>query len=82
MEVIVFGTEGCAGCVTVKNLLKQHNIVFTELDVMNVDHMETAQKYGVRGIPTVVMPMQNSFGYVTGSDTKSIDLIKDMVGIN
>lgn len=55
MEVKVFGMENCAGCVTVKNVLKQKGVEFVERDVMNPDHMDEASKLGVRGVPTTVV---------------------------
>lgn len=81
MEVIVFGMDDCAGCVTVKTILKQKGVEFVERDVMNTDHMEEAQKYGVRGVPTVVRKFDVSFGAVTGSSEKSIKEIKEMLGV-
>lgn len=81
MQVIVFGMENCAGCTTVKNILKQKGVTFVERDVMNVDHMAEAKSYGVRGVPTVVRKFDVSFGYVTGSSEKSIKEIKEMLGV-
>ena len=76
-EVIVFGMENCAGCVTVKRLLKEKGVEFTERDVMNVDHMEEAQKFGVRGVPTTIVDGE----VFVGSTPVVIGQIKTAVGI-
>lgn len=55
MSIKVFGATACPGCVTVKTLLNKRGIAFTEYDVNNVDDMEAAMAYNVRGIPTVVV---------------------------
>lgn len=80
--VTVFGMENCAGCTTVKNVLKQHGIEFFEYDVMNVNHMEAAQKHGVRSVPTTVIEVDGTNHVFTGSDKRVIDSIKMHLGIN
>lgn len=76
MEVKVFGMENCAGCVTVKNILKQKGVEFVERDVMNVDHMEEAQKHGVRSVPTTVITHKDGVDVFVGSAQVTLDLIK------
>ena len=76
MEVKVFGMENCAGCTTVKNILKQKGVVFIEMDVMNVDHMEEAQKHGVRAVPTTVITTKEGVDVFVGSANVTLDLIK------
>jgi glutaredoxin len=77
MSVIVFGMENCAGCVTVKTLLKQNGISFTEMDVMNPDHMAEAQKHGIRGVPTTIV----GANVIVGSSPREIQWIRNAVGI-
>lgn len=81
IDVIVFGMENCAGCVTVKRLLKDNGVVFAEMDVMNVDHMEEAQKYNVRGVPSVVFLRGDGSTMITGSTPREIAKIKELAGI-
>lgn len=76
MEVKVFGMTNCAGCVTVKNILKQKGVEFVERDVMNVDHMEEAQKHGVRSVPTTVITHKDGVDVFVGSAQVTLDLIK------
>lgn len=76
MEVKVFGMENCAGCTTVKNILKQKGVAFIEMDVMNVDHMEEAQKHGVRAVPTTVITTKEGVDVFVGSANVTLDMIK------
>lgn len=76
MEVKLFGMTNCAGCVTVKNILKQKGVEFVERDVMNVDHMEEAQKHGVRSVPTTVITRKDGVDVFVGSAQVTLDLIK------
>lgn len=80
MEVIVFGMENCAGCTTVKNVLKKEGVEFIERDVMNVDHMEEAQKHGVRSVPTTVVKTKDGVDVLVGSSPETINLLKFAVG--
>lgn len=81
MEVIVFGMDNCSGCTTVKSVLKQKGVEFVERDVMNIDHMEEAQKHGVRGVPTTVVKHPDGVDVFVGSTLQTIDLIKFAVGV-
>lgn len=81
MEIKVFGMTNCAGCDTVKRLLKESGVEYHYYDVMHHADMEEASKYNIRSVPTVVMPMQLSYGMVVGSDAKAIAQLRDMVGI-
>lgn len=55
MEIKVFGMANCAGCETVKRILKGRSVAFIEYDVMNPAHMDEASKARVRGVPTTVI---------------------------
>jgi glutaredoxin len=81
MEVIVFGMENCAGCTTVKTVLKQKGVEFVERDVMNVEHMEEAQKHGVRSVPTVVLEASDGTHIFTGSSKMTIDSLLLHIGV-
>lgn len=81
MEVKVFGMNNCAGCVTVKALLKQKAIAYSELDVMNPDHMAEASDYGVRGVPTVVIKKDDIEHVFTGSTKPVLDSILLHAGV-
>lgn len=82
MEVIVFGMENCAGCGTVKRLLKENDVKFVERDVMNPEHMAEAQKYFVRGVPSVVFQYESGGSVmITGSTPKDIAQIRQLAGI-
>lgn len=73
MSIMVFGADSCAGCKTVKDTLKSKGIEFIERDVNNVDHMEEAQKHGVRSIPTVVYTSPDGVHIFTGASKMTID---------
>lgn len=80
VEVKVFSTENCAGCVTVKSVLQKMGVEYVERDVMNVNHMEEAQKHGVRAVPTTVVTHADGVDVFVGSSLQTIDLIKLAVG--
>lgn len=81
MKVKVFGMENCAGCDTVKAVLTSKGVEFDYRDVMNVNHMEEAQKYGVRAVPTTVVEFDDVEHVFTGSTKAVIDSIKLHVGV-
>lgn len=76
MEVIVFGMDNCAGCTTVKNVLTQKGVEFVPRDVMNVYHMDEAQKHGVRSVPTTVVKHAHGVDVFVGSSLATIEQIK------
>lgn len=80
MEIKVFGMMDCAGCTTVKNVLKSKGIEFIERDVMNVDHMEEASKHNVRSVPTTVLTHSNGVDIFVGSEKKTIDYMLTIIG--
>lgn len=76
MKVIVFGMNNCAGCTTVKNILKARGVDFTERDVNNVDHMDDAQDYQVRSLPTIVIKRSDTdTEIIVGSSARSLELL-------
>lgn len=81
MKIKLFSTEGCAGCVVVKKLLDDKGVVYETFDVMNVDHMAEASKFGVRGIPTIVIESGGVETIVTGSKPSDIERIKQALGV-
>lgn len=76
MGVIVFSMENCAGCTTVKNILKSKGVEYTERDVNNIDHMEEAEQYRVRSLPTIVIRRSDDdFSVISGSSQRSLELL-------
>lgn len=80
-NVLVFGMENCAGCTTVKSVLKQRGVEFAERDVMNVEHMAEAQIHGVRAVPTTVVTKDGVSHVFTGSTKAVIDSLLLHVGV-
>lgn len=83
MRIKVFGADFCAGCKTVKEVLKSKGVEFVERDVNNIDHMEEAQLYKVRSIPTIVVEYQDTSQHHTfvGVSKKTIDDLLETVGV-
>jgi glutaredoxin len=83
MEIKVFGMENCAGCVTVKEVLKAKGVSFVERDVMNPDHMSEASKLGIRGVPTTVVYDNNGVVRLkaVGSTSEGITKLLEMIGV-
>lgn len=49
--IAVFGTDQCAGCKVVGDILESNNILFDKKDILDTQVMEEAQQLGIRGIP-------------------------------
>lgn len=81
MKIKVFGMDNCTGCVTVKTILKENCVEFTEMDVMNPDHMAEAQSYGVRGVPTTIVDKGGVEQFFVGSTQQVLKQIREAVGI-
>lgn len=54
MNIAVFSSEDCAGCVVVKEALTKANIEYQVKDIMDSDVMDEAMQLGIRGIPVTV----------------------------
>lgn len=80
MTIKVFGMENCSGCVTVKTLLKSKGVEFVERDVMNIEHMDEASKYGVRSVPTTVVTFGGVEHIFTGSTKPVLDSLLLQIG--
>lgn len=80
IEVKVFGMDNCSGCTTVKNVLKRKGVEYVERDVMNVNHMDEANKYGVRSVPTTVITWDTGeIEVVVGSNRESVIKIENII---
>lgn len=72
----VFGAANCTGCVTVKRMLAQCDIEYTEYDVNSLEGMEEAMKYNVRSIPTLELD-----GAISVGESKCVAAIKEYMGV-
>lgn len=72
----VFSMDNCSGCVTVKTMLQQQGVSYDEYDVMAVENMELAQKFGVRSVPTTVVAIGGTEHVFTGASKPTLDSIK------
>lgn len=79
MILTVYGTENCAGCTTLKNLLDRENIRHEYKDVMEDKNSEEVQKYRIRSLPTAVVSNSDGFEVYHGSDSFGtiVSLFKD-----
>jgi glutaredoxin len=80
MKVEVFGMTNCAGCETVKAVLKQQGVEYHYYDVMHHADMEQAQKHNVRSVPTTVITHSEGVDVHVGGSKETVDLIKFAVG--
>lgn len=81
MNIKLFGSADCAGCVVVKQLLTVNGVAFEYFDVMHHADMETASKYGIRGIPTVVVERDGVEHFFTGSTKPTVDSLLLHIGV-
>jgi len=63
--VKVFSTPSCPYCVTLKEFLKEHNVVFEDIDVSqdNKAADEMVEKSGQMGVPVVDIDGQIVVGF-------------------
>ena len=64
-KVRVFSSKFCPYCVTLKNFLKEHNILFEEIDVIENQEAqeEMIEKSGQMGLPVVEIDGQIVVGF-------------------
>lgn len=64
-KVKVFSTPSCAYCVTLKEFLKEKNVVFEEVDVSQDENAlnEMVKKSGQMGVPVVEIDSQIIVGF-------------------
>ena len=53
--IAVFGTEQCAGCKVVGNVLASNGIDYSKKDMKDSSVLEEAMKLGIRGIPVTAL---------------------------
>ena len=77
-KVRVFSSNFCPYCVTLKNFLKEHNILFEEIDVIENQEAqeEMIEKSGQMGLPVVEIDGQIVVGFDKEKISKLLN-IKD-----
>jgi len=65
MSVRVFSTPTCPFCVTLKNFLKEHNIPFEDIDVVQdgLAREEMVKKSGQMSVPVIEIDGQIVVGF-------------------
>ena len=65
MSVRVFSTPTCPFCVTLKNFLKEHNIQFEDIDVVQdgLAREEMVKKSGQMSVPVIEIDGQIVVGF-------------------
>lgn len=76
-KVRVFSTKFCPYCVTLKEFLKEHNIVFEEIDVSENKQAadEMIQKSGQMGVPVIEIDDQMIVGFEKEKISKLLNII-------
>jgi len=74
--VKVFSTPSCPYCVTLKEFLKEHNVVFEDIDVSqdNKAADEMVEKSGQMGVPVVDIDGQIVVGFDRGKIIKLLNI--------
>ena len=74
--VRVFSASTCPFCVALKNLLKEHNIQFEDIDVSEnkVAQKEMMEKSGQMGIPVIEIDGQIVVGFDQGKIKKLLKI--------
>jgi glutaredoxin 3 len=65
-EVVIYSTRSCPYCVRAKDLFKQKNVTFTEIDVSDDDEMRIAMMQkagGRRTVPQIFIDDTHIGGY-------------------
>lgn len=77
--IAVFGTEQCAGCKVVGDMLASNNISFEKKDILDTQVMEEAQQLGIRGIPVTALYVDGVVKEtVVGSTPEAINRILEI----
>ena len=74
-KIRIFSTPTCVYCITLKEYLKKHNIIFEDIDVSKNDKVldEMIEKSGQMTVPVIDINGE----YIVGFDKKKInDLLK------
>ena len=76
MVVRVFSTPSCPFCVTLKEFLKEHNIEFEDIDVVEnkVVQDEMIKKSGQMGVPVIEIDGQMVVGFDQGKIKKLLKI--------
>ncbi|MFA4880134.1 MAG: glutaredoxin domain-containing protein [Candidatus Doudnabacteria bacterium] len=77
MKVKIYSTPACPHCVTAKEYLKQHNIVFEEVNVAADQKAaeEMIQKTGQMGVPVIIVEKDGKEEIISEFDKEKIDRI-------
>ncbi len=75
-KVKVFSTPSCPYCFTLKEFLKEHNIVFEDIDVSQnkAELDEMIKKSGQMGVPVVDIDGQIVVGFDKEKIVKLLDI--------
>lgn len=70
-KVRIFSTPSCVYCVTLKEYLKNHNIIFEEIDVSSDEQVldEMIEKSGQMSVPVVDIDGE----FIVGFDKKRVN---------
>jgi len=75
-QVRVFNTKFCPYCVTLKQFLKENNIVFEDIDVSENKQAldEMIQKSGQMGVPVIEIDGQMIVGFEKEKISKLLEI--------
>jgi len=75
-QVRVFSTKFCPYCVTLKQFLKENNIVFEDIDVSENKQAldEMIQKSGQMGVPVIEIDGQMIVGFEKEKISKLLEI--------
>lgn len=77
--VAVFGTEQCAGCKVVGNVLAANGIAYDKKDMKDSSVLEEAMQLGIRGIPVTALYVDGVVKEtVVGSTPEAINRILEI----
>ena len=76
IKVRVFSTLSCPYCVTLKEFLKEHNVVFEDIDVSQDKKAsdEMIEKSGQMGVPVVEIGNEIVIGFDREKIVKLLDI--------
>lgn len=77
MNVKIYSTPACPHCVAAKEYLKQHNIVFEEVNVAADQKAaeEMIKKTGQMGVPVIIVEKDGKEEIILEFDKEKIDRI-------
>ena len=79
--MIKFSQPSCVPCTMVENYLKDNEVIYKEVDVFTVDGSTLAAKYGIMGVPSLLLVTEDEkvLKSITGFNPPAMNQMIEMM---